>query len=160
VFTGKGKGKTTAALGLVLRAAGHGMRSIVAHVMKTPNYKGDYVGEYKAINALLRDYVEEYFLGGNHRTPRDVFRYAVARSIEVKPHLLVLDEVNNAVYHRFIEAREVIMGIRSLPRETNVVLTGRYAPPEFLDTADLITLMIPIKHYYRRGYVGIKGLEW
>jgi cob(I)alamin adenosyltransferase len=95
-----------------------------------------------------------------HRTPRDVLNHAVARSIETKPHLLVLDEVNNAVYHGFLESREVLMSIRSLPKETNVVLTGRYAPPEFLDAADLVTLMLPMKHYYRKGYVGIRGLEW
>ena len=161
VYTGYGKGKTTAALGLMLRAVGHGYRVIIAHLMKTLIYRGEYVGEYVAIRRFLGEYVEVYSLDPNqHLTPRDVLRRAIDRAREVKPFLLILDEVNNAVAANYLRAEEVIEAIRSLPPEVNVVLTGRDAPREFLELADLVTVMEPVKHYFNRGIVGVRGLEW
>ncbi len=165
LYTGDGKGKTTAALGgLVLRAVGHGYRVVIAHLMKTLIYRGgEYVGEYLAIKKFLGDYVNVYSLDPDqHLTPRDVLSMALNRAREVKPFLLVLDEVNNAVANGYLTADEVINGIRSLPPEVNVVLTGRGgAPREFVEIADLITVMEPRKHYFDRGgIVGVRGLEW
>ena len=160
VYTGDGKGKTTAALGLVVRAYGHGLRSIVAHVMKTLVYRGQWVGEYSAL-LKMSDLVEVYYMSEEYlRTPRDVFNKAIERSMVVKPFLLVLDEVNNAVNEGLLTSREVIDGLRRLPNEVNVVLTGRNAPSEFLELADLVTEFKSIKHYYDRGIVGVMGLEW
>jgi len=160
VYTGDGKGKTTAALGLVVRAYGHGLRSIVAHVMKTLIYRGQWVGEYLALSRMS-DLVEVYYMSETAlRTPRDVFNRAIERSIEVKPFLLILDEINNAVDNGLMSAGEVIEGIRKLPSEVNVVLTGRGAPREFLEIADLVTEFRAVKHYYDRGVVGVMGLEW
>ncbi|WP_238375106.1 cob(I)yrinic acid a,c-diamide adenosyltransferase [Vulcanisaeta thermophila] len=161
VFTGDGKGKTTAALGLILRAVGHGYRVVLAHLLKTLIYRGEYVGEYLAIKRFLNDYVEVYSLDPNaHLTPRDVLNKALERARAVKPFLLVLDEVNNAVNDGLLMVDEVISGIKSLPQEVNVVLTGRNAPREFLEIADLITVMEPVRHYFDRGIVGVRGLEW
>lgn len=161
LFTGDGKGKTTAALGLVLRAVGHGYKVILAHVLKTLIYRGEYVGEYLAIKKFLSDYVEIYSLDPDmHLTPRDVLNKALERARITKPFLLVLDEINNAVYNGLLTTSEVIEGIRSLPQEVNVVLTGRNAPKEFVDIADLVTTMEPIKHYFDKGIIGMKGLEW
>ncbi|ADN51527.1 cob(I)yrinic acid a,c-diamide adenosyltransferase [Vulcanisaeta distributa] len=161
LYTGDGKGKTTAALGLVLRAVGHGYRVVIAHLMKTLIYRGEYVGEYLAIKKFLGDYVDIYSLDPDqHLTPRDVLRAALDRAREVKPFLLILDEVNNAVANGYLTADEVINGIRSLPPEVNVVLTGRDAPREFMEIADLITIMESRKHYFDRGIVGVRGLEW
>ncbi|WP_054855291.1 cob(I)yrinic acid a,c-diamide adenosyltransferase [Vulcanisaeta sp. JCM 16161] len=144
LYTGDGKGKTTAALGLVLRAVGHGYRVVIAHLMKTLIYRGEYVGEYLAIKRFLSDYVDVYSLDPDqHLTPRDVLRMALDRAREVRPFLLILDEVNNAVANGYLTANEVISGIRSLPPEVNVVLTGRDAPSEFMEVADLITIMEP-----------------
>ena len=161
LYTGDGKGKTTAALGLALRAIGHGYRVVIAHLMKTLIYRGEYVGEYLAIKKFLSDYVDVYSLDPDqHLTPRDVLRMALDRAREVKPFLLILDEVNNAVSNGYLTADEVINGIKSLPPEVNVVLTGRGAPREFMDIADLITVMEPRRHYFDRGIVGVRGLEW
>jgi cob(I)alamin adenosyltransferase len=161
LYTGNGKGKTTAALGLVLRAVGHGYRVVIGHLMKTLIYRGEYVGEYLAIKRFLSDYVDVYSLDPDqHLTPRDVLTMAVNRAREVRPFLLILDEVNNAVAANYLSASEVIEVIKSLPPEVNVVLTGRDAPREFLEFADLVTVMEPVKHYFDRGVVGIKGLEW
>lgn len=161
VYSGDGKGKTTAALGLVLRAVGHGYKVVLAHVLKTLIYRGEYVGEYLAIKKFLSDYVEIYSLDPDaHLTPRDVFNKALERAKAIKPFLLVLDEVNNAVHDGLLTVNEVIEGIRSLPQEVNVVLTGRNAPREFMEIADLVTIMEPIKHYFNKGIVGVKGLEW
>ena len=161
LYTGDGKGKTTAALGLVLRAVGHGYRVVIAHLMKTLIYRGEYVGEYLAIKRFLSDYVDVYSLDPDqHLTPRDVLRMALDRAVKVRPFLLILDEVNNAVASGLLTAEEVINGIRSLPPEVNVVLTGRGAPREFMEMADLVTVMEPRKHYFDRGIVGVRGLEW
>ena len=161
LYTGDGKGKTTAALGLVLRAVGHGYRVVIAHLMKTLIYRGEYVGEYLAIKKFLSEYVDVYSLDPDqHLTPRDVLRMALSRAMEVKPSLLILDEVNNAVANGYLTAREVIDSIKSLPTETNVVLTGRNAPREFMDIADLITIMEPRRHYFDRGIIGVRGLEF
>lgn len=160
VYTGDGKGKTTAALGLVVRAYGHGLRSIVAHVMKTLIYRGQWVGEYMTLMGM-GNLIEVYYMSETAlRTPRDVFNKAIERAIEVKPFLLVLDEVNNAVSNGLLTVNEVINGLRRLPNEVNVVLTGRDAPREFIEIADLVTEFKAIKHYYDRGIVGVKGLEW
>lgn len=164
LYTGDGKGKTTAALGLLLRAVGHGYRVVIAHLMKTLIYRGgEYVGEYLAIKKFLSDYVDVYSLDPDqHLTPRDVLKMALERAREVKPFLLILDEVNNAVANGYLTASEVISGIKSLPPEVNVVLTGRDAPNEFMEIADLITIMEPRRHYFDRGgVVGVRGgLEW
>ncbi len=161
LYTGDGKGKTTAALGLVLRVVGHGYRVVIAHLMKTLIYRGEYVGEYLAIKKFLSEYVDVYSLDPDqHLTPRDVLRMALSRTMEVKPSLLILDEVNNAVANGYLTAREVIDSIKSLPPEVNVVLTGRDAPREFMEIADLITIMEPRRHYFDRGIIGVRGLEF
>ncbi|BDR93085.1 cob(I)yrinic acid a,c-diamide adenosyltransferase [Vulcanisaeta souniana] len=161
LYTGDGKGKTTAALGLVLRAVGHGYRVIIAHLMKTLIYRGEYVGEYLAIKKFLSGYVDVFSLDPDqHLTPRDVLKTALSRAMEIKPFLLILDEVNNAVTNGYLTTREVIDGIKSLSPEVNVVLTGRDAPREFMELADLITVMEAEKHYFNKGVVGVEGLEW
>lgn len=161
LYTGDGKGKTTAALGLVLRAVGHGYKAILAHLLKTLIYRGEYVGEYLAIKRFLGDYVEIYSLDPDmHLTPRDVLNKALERARTIKPFLLVLDEVNNAVHDGLLTTSEVVEGIKSLPQEVNVVLTGRNAPKEFMEIADLVTVMEPAKHYFDKGIIGVRGLEW
>ncbi|MGC8607059.1 MAG: cob(I)yrinic acid a,c-diamide adenosyltransferase [Vulcanisaeta sp.] len=161
LYTGDGKGKTTAALGLMLRAIGHDYRVVIAHLMKTLIYRGEYVGEYLAIKKFLSGYVDVYSLDPDqHLTPRDVFKIALSRAMEIKPFLLILDEVNNAVSSGYLTAREAIDGIKSLPPEVNVVLTGRDTPHEFMELADLITVMEAKRHYFDKGVVGVRGLEW
>lgn len=161
VYTGNGKGKTTAALGLVLRASGHGLRSIVAHLMKTPYYRSNTVGEREALAARLGDLVEEYFMDPLVlRNPRAVLRRAVQRSAEVRPFLLVLDEANNSIKNGLLGIDELLSAIEEVPSETNVVVTGRGAPEELVKRADLVTEMREVKHYYDKGFVGVMGLEW
>ena len=161
VYTGNGKGKTTAALGLVLRASGHGLKSIIAHLMKTSYYRSSMVGEREAIATRLGDLVEEYFMDPLVlRNPRSVLHHAIQRSIEVKPFLLVLDEANNSIKNGLLSTSELLEALNSVPNETNIVVTGRGAPQELLDKADLVTEMREVKHYYDKGFVGIMGLEW
>ncbi|GGP21323.1 cobinamide adenolsyltransferase [Thermocladium modestius] len=161
VYTGNGKGKTTAALGLVLRASGHGLKSIVAHLMKTPYYRSNTVGEREALAARLGDLVEEYFMDPLVlRNPRAVLRRAVQRSVEVRPFLLVLDEANNSIKNGLLGVDELLSAITEVPSETNVVVTGRGAPEELVERADLVTEMKEVKHYYDKGFVGLMGLEW
>ncbi len=150
VYTGNGKGKTTAALGLLLRAWGHDMRVLAAFLMKTPRYMGDLTGEYKALRRLGVDalYLED------HKTPRDLLEEALSRASDYD--LVVLDEFNYAVKQGFLRPSDFkrLVGLRA-----NVVVTGNYYFDE-MALADLISEVRSVKHYYTKGIVGVKGLDW
>ena len=157
VYTGDGQGKTTAALGLALRAAGHGKPVAVIQFLK----KGDY-GEAK--HPLL--HVEQYGRGdfvveptGLDRALAEQALQAAEQALKQRPFLLVLDEVNVAVSLGLITIEEVI---RLLEKRgpTHVVLTGRHAPQAFIELADIATRMEKIKHRYDEGGEARKGLEY
>lgn len=149
-YTGSGKGKTTAGLGLLLRAWGHGMRVLAAFLMKTPYYMGEEVGEYKALRRLG---VETLWLSDFH-SPRAVLEEALARSEDYD--LILLDEFNYAVRQGFLDPSGVK---RLLGLKPHVVITGNYDYPE-LQLADLVSEVVARKHYFERGVVGVRGLEW
>ncbi len=150
VYTGDGKGKTTAALGLLLRAWGHDMKVLAAFLMKTPRYMGDLTGEYKALKKLGVDslYLED------HRTPRELLEEALARASDYD--LIVLDEFNYAVRQGFLKPSDLrrVAGLKA-----HVVITGNYYFEE-MALADLISEVRSVKHYYSKGLVGVKGLDW
>lgn len=150
VYTGDGKGKTTAALGLLLRAWGHDMKVLAAFLMKTPRYMGDLTGEYKALRKLGVDalYLED------HKTPRDLLDEALSRAPDYD--LVILDEFNYAVRQGPLKPSDFkrLIGLKA-----NVVVTGNYYFDE-MALADLISEVKSVKHYYSKGIVGVKGLDW
>jgi len=165
VYTGEGKGKTTAALGLALRAWGHGLRVGVVQFMK----KGEDYGE---ILALRKMGIEVFQFGsgkliarGKHcqddldcaRRALDLSR-SLLRSGEFD--LLILDEVNVALYFGLIEVGEVLGALRQRDGGVEVVCTGRNAPEELRREADLVTAMIVEKHPYDEGLEARKGIEY
>lgn len=165
VYTGEGKGKTTAALGLALRAWGHGLRVGVVQFMK----KGEDYGE---ILALRRMGIEVFQFGsgkliakGKHcqddldcaRRALDLSR-SLLRSGEFD--LLILDEVNVALYFGLIELGEVLGALRQRDGGVEVVCTGRNAPEELRREADLVTAMVVEKHPYDEGLEARKGIEY
>lgn len=165
VYTGEGKGKTTAALGLALRAWGHGLRVGVVQFMK----KGEDYGE---ILALRKMGIEVFQFGsgkliakGKHcqddldcaKRALDLSR-SLLRSGEFD--LLVLDEVNVALYFGLIEVGEVLDALRQRDGGVEVVCTGRNAPEELRREADLVTAMIVEKHPYDEGLEARKGIEY
>ncbi len=165
VYTGNGKGKTTAAFGLALRAAGAGKKTFFAQFVKGMNYS-----EIDAVNQCLplitvRQYGLNCFIV-NEPTQNDI---EAARNglEEVKAiiqsnvyDIVVLDEANIAIYYKLFSVKELIDVILAKPAETEIIVTGRYAPGELIGIADLVTEMKEIKHYYQSGVQARKGIEF
>jgi cob(I)alamin adenosyltransferase len=166
VYTGDGKGKTTAALGLALRAAGQGLQVVVIQFMKGwPHY-----GELESVELLPRVKLHQYgrpdFVDPKEPQPEDVHLAAAAlehgrqvlTSGEVD--LLVLDEVNVAVDFGLIDLSDLLALMEDKPEHVELVLTGRRAHPEVVKRADLVTEMLDIKHPYDAGVEGRQGIEY
>jgi cob(I)alamin adenosyltransferase len=164
VYTGDGKGKTTAAVGLAVRAAGHGLRTYVGQFMKGQRY-----GELEALRGHPLITIEQY--GGTHCVRReDVTADDVAhahrgleRALEAmlsgRYAIVVLDEVNVAMWFGLLAAEEVLAFVERRPEPVELILTGRYAVPEVIEMATLVTEMREVKHYYRDGVPARDGIE-
>lgn len=165
VYTGEGKGKTTAALGLALRAWGHGLRVGVVQFMK----KGEDYGE---ILALRRMGIEVFQFGsgklvikGRHcQDDLDCARHALDLSRSLlrsgEFDLIILDEVNVTLYFELISLDEVLDTLKQRDRGVEVICTGRNAPQELIKEADLVTVMTVEKHPYDDGLEARKGIEY
>jgi len=166
VYTGDGKGKTTAALGLALRASGHGRRILVIQFMKGKIDYGELasskkLGTVEIIQFGRPDFVD---LKNPSQEDRDLAREAFAFACEVlhsgKYDMIILDEINVALAAHLIPVEEAIELLRAIPENIELVLTGRWAPEKILAEADYVTEMREIKHPFKRGIVGRKGVEW
>jgi cob(I)alamin adenosyltransferase len=166
VYTGNGKGKTTAALGLAMRACGHGLKVLMVQFMKGSTNYGEVIifsklPGFTLIQSGLPTFVEK----GNPseedlrlaREGMDIARKAVDES---SCDMLILDEINCAVEYGLVTAREVLDLIERRPPTMEVVMTGRYAPEEFIEIADLVTEMKEIKHHFASGLQMREGIEY
>lgn len=166
VYTGNGKGKTTAALGLALRAAGHGLSTVIVQFMKGWIDYGELQGvRMLAPRVRIIQAGRDTFVNRRNPDPEDV---RLARAgwetakglIERKEaDIVVLDEINCAVDFGLLPAGEVLETLRRKPDGMEIVLTGRNAPREFLEIADLVTEMRDVKHYYNDGVDARVGVE-
>jgi cob(I)alamin adenosyltransferase len=164
VYTGNGKGKTTAAIGLAIRAAGAGMRVYIAQFVKGMHYSElDALDRY-ADRITLKQYGRDCFID-KEPDPEDI-RAARQGLEEVKGilasgdyQMLILDEANIATHYNLFSPEELIELIRSKPASVELVITGRNAAPEVIAMADLVTEMKEIKHYYNRGIRARPGIE-
>jgi cob(I)alamin adenosyltransferase len=166
VYTGDGKGKTTAALGLALRASGHGMRSLIIQFMKgKTNY-----GELEAIKripeiSILQFGTEDFVMKGkeqeiDYREARAALKRAGEAMKDPGLSILVLDEINVALFFQLIKPEDVIELVKSRPPGLELVLTGRRIPQEIKDLADLVTNFVEEKHYYSsQGLQARQGIE-
>lgn len=169
-YTGDGKGKTTAALGVAIRAAGRGQRVLIIQFIKSPDRT---YGEKILFDKLG---IEIYQVGIGFtwlKTPeehREAFQKAWAFTKD-KVHsgdydVVILDELNNALaittfpIEDVLPLDEVLNLIRQRPLGMHMVITGRSAKPEMIEIADLVTEMKPIKHYYDEGIPAVKGIEF
>jgi cob(I)alamin adenosyltransferase len=164
VYTGDGKGKTTAALGLALRAAGAGLKVFIGQFLKS--------GETSEIKALKRlsdritveHYGRPHFVRGvpeaeDIRAARQGLERIKKVLAEGRYHVVILEEANVAVKYGLLRCEDVLHLIQTKPRETELVITGRDAPPEIIDRADLVTEMTEIKHYFHQGVPARIGIE-
>ena len=165
VYTGHGKGKTTAALGLVFRALGRGLKVCVVQFMKSEKWK---VGERKLAEHLGIEWFtlgdgftwESTDLDESAAKGRHAWEVARDKLASGAYDLLILDEVTYAVKYGWVAVDEVVAGIRDRNPKTNVVLTGRDAAPELIELADTVTEMRKIKHAYDEGIGAKKGIEY
>jgi cob(I)alamin adenosyltransferase len=166
VYTGAGKGKTTSALGLALRASGHGMQVYIIQFMKG---RIDY-GEIKACqdnpNITIEQFGRPQFVNKDNPKPEDVdfAKKGMERAKEIissgEYDIVILDEINVALDFNLIELDDVLDMIEKKPAEVEIVLTGRNAHLEISKLANYVTEMLPIKHPYDEGQPGRKGIEF
>jgi len=166
VYTGNGKGKTTASLGLALRAAGHGLKTVIIQFMKGWIDYGELRGvEMLAPHVEIHQAGRDTFVNRKDPDPEDVRLaregWELARATIEGRHadIVVLDEINCAVDFGLLPVGEVLEVLRRRPEGMEIVLTGRGAPPEFLDLADVVTEMREVKHYYAKGVDARVGVE-
>lgn len=167
VHTGNGKGKTTAALGMVLRSLGHGYRVAIVQFIK-----GAWEPAEKAIfghwpDQLVYQALGEGFTWETQDRQRDTQKaqeaWQTALTYIRNPdyRTVLLDEVNIALKHGFLSVDEVLAGLESKPEQTHVILTGRGAPQPLIDQADLVTEMTLVKHPFReKGIKAQPGIEY
>lgn len=165
VYTGDGKGKTTAAMGLMLRAAGAGMKSYFGQFMK----QGE-MSELRALHQFLSEYVtvEQYgsggeWLGTNRERDIQAAREGYEKAKEALQSgnydLVVLDEILVAASFHLLEEDDVLRLMEQRPDHTELVLTGRYATETVRAKADLVTEMGEVRHYYHAGVPARVGIE-
>ena len=166
IFTGNGKGKTTAALGTILRAAGHGLKIFIVFFMK-----GDYAyGEFNSLLNLpnveilksgFREFTDPLNIKPEEKEQAQSALVAARKAVTSgKYNLVVLDEVNVALEFKLIETAEVIKLIEDKPPHVELILTGRYADNRLLEKADLVTEMVKVKHPFDKGIKARKGIEY
>jgi cob(I)alamin adenosyltransferase len=164
LYTGNGKGKTTAALGISLRVAGAGKRVFFAQFVKGMPYS-----ELNALSGFdgikVKQYGRDCFIK-NKPTEDDILA-AQKGFDEVKNMIssdfydvVVLDEICIALHYNLINTEDLISILKNKPEATEIILTGRYAPSELIDFADLVTEMKEIKHYFTKGIQAREGIEF
>jgi len=165
VYTGPGKGKTIAALGLGLRAIGAGFKVHMIQFMKGRRYS-----ELDALenipNFTISQYGRDEFVSKEKPKQIDIdlakkgFLHAKNIIKNGKFDLIILDEINVAVDYNLIPLKDLIKVIEVKPEKLELVLTGRYAHPEIVKIADVVTEMLEIKHPYQQGITARKGIDF
>jgi cob(I)alamin adenosyltransferase len=165
VNTGDGKGKSTAAFGVVMRAVARGWKVAVVQFLKSGEWR---VGEQATAEQLGVDWwaIGEGFtwdsenLSEDEAKARAAWAHAVAVISAGDHRLVVLDEITYPMTWGWIDTDEVVETIRARPSKVNVIATGRDAPPALLDVADTVTEMRKVKHTYDSGIVAKKGIDY
>lgn len=169
VITGHGKGKTSSAMGMVLRASGHGLKTCIIQFMKGDLYSGEWDGV-----KLLGDLAELHATGkgfcgiqGNpysraeHRAnAQDAIALARVKMLCGQYDVLLLDEINNALKYNLVDLGQVLELLDARPAPLHLVLTGRDAHPEVIERADTVSEVREIKHAYRKGIEPQPGIDY
>ncbi len=165
VYTGEGKGKTTAALGLAVRALGQGLRVLLVRFLKTDDPAS---GEVLLLRKLDGIEIVTAGVGGIRSRARDELRASSerafaemrARLAEKSFDLVILDEINGVLHRGYLPPADVLAFLDRRPAGTELILTGRNASPEILERADLVSRIEAVRHPLQRGVVARKGIEF
>lgn len=166
IYTGNCKGKTTAALGLAFRAMGRGLKTYVGQFMKGQHYSELDAAKMVSPYITIEQYGRGSFIHVQH-PPREEDVHAaqagLAKAKEAmlsgKYDIIVFDEITTASHFNLISVKDMLDVIANKPDGVEVVFTGRYAPPEVIAAADLVTEMVEVKHYYKKGVRAREGIE-
>jgi cob(I)alamin adenosyltransferase len=165
VYTGDGKGKTTAAFGLAMRAAGHGLAVLVLQFMKADPTWGEIVSARRLAIAIEQVGLDHWVLKG--RVSDDDRRAAAAGFARARElvrggayDVVVLDELCTALFFDLVPLADVLALLAERPPGVELVVTGRRAPDELVAAADLVTEMRPLKHYFDAGVSAREGIEF
>ena len=166
IYTGNGKGKTTAALGQAIRAAGSNLKTLIVMFMKDYSY-----GEIKSLERFsdlitIEKYGNDNFVFQKQQPSEDdlaLAKKALDHSLKAMHSgqfdIIILDEVCVSVYFKLLSVTDVLKLLKDKPDRVELILTGRYCPQEWIDVADLVTEMQEVKHYYQKGILARKGFE-
>jgi cob(I)alamin adenosyltransferase len=169
VYTGKGKGKTTAALGIVLRAVGYEKKVCMIQFIKGTWHYGEMTSSKKLEPEFEMITVGKGFVGIiDDKSPKEDHKEIAKEAIKIsnekiqsgKYDIVILDEINYAVNLDLISVKDVLNLIKSKPQKVDLVLTGNYAKDEVIEIADLVTEMREIKHPFQRGIKAKKGIDF
>jgi cob(I)alamin adenosyltransferase len=166
VYTGNGKGKTSAAFGLTLRAIGRGLKVYIIQFIKGGFDYGELYVVDKLPNLKLKAFGRGKFIVEKPAEKEDIAFAEEALALAGKVirsgeyDIVVLDEINVALNLKLINLEKVLELIKNKPKHVELILTGRYVPSEIIEVADLVTEMKEIKHPFNKGYQARKGIEY
>jgi len=164
IYTGNGKGKTTAAFGLALRAAGAGLRTYIAQFVKGMEYSEHRTFARLSDAITVKQYGRHFFLH-HDPDPEDIriaqegLEHIREVMLSGKYDIIILDEADIATYYSLFSVEDLLNLIHARPQNIEMVITGRYADPRVIEEADLVTEMREIKHYYKQGVLARDGIE-
>ncbi len=170
INTGNGKGKTTAALGLALRAAGHNLKVLILQFIKGSWKTGEAKAIEKWIPLIDIEQLGKGFINFKNGKPviskentdnaRESFKYASDKINSNQYDVVILDEINNLISYGLLKVEDAVSLIENKPAKLSIILTGRNAPEELINIADTVTEMKEIKHAFSRGIKAKKGIEY
>ncbi|NDB32304.1 MAG: cob(I)yrinic acid a,c-diamide adenosyltransferase [Nitrososphaeria archaeon] len=169
VYTGKGKGKTTAALGMALRAIGHDYKICMIQFIKGSWHYGEMSSSKRLEPEFELTAVGKGFVGIlDDKTPKEVHQKIAKEAVTIakekissgKYNIIILDEINYAVNLGLVDVNDVLDLIKSKPENVTLVLTGNHVKEEIIDAADLVTEMKEIKHPFQKGIRAKKGIDF
>ncbi len=167
IFTGDGKGKTSAAIGIASRAAGHGFNVFIAFFLKGDNYlHGEKISLSLFSNITMKSYGRQGWVDSNNIQPGDKEQAkkgldeAKEAMLVGKYDIIVLDEINVAVNFGLLDVDDVIKLIDEKPENVELILTGRCADCRLIQAADMVTEMLMVKHPYENGIQARKGIDY
>ncbi len=163
IYTGNGKGKTTAAIGLAVRAAGAGLKVLFLQFVKS-----QYYSEHKALslfeNITIKQFGREGFIHSkplkeDFEAAKKGYNFVIDAFKKNTYDVVILDEANIAVFFKLFSDNDLVALMKKKPNNTELIITGRYAADKVIENADLVTEMKEIKHYYQKGVQARIGIE-